>query len=262
MSSEKVFKTVIVGGTGTGKTCLRNRFLHNSYSWGSQATHNADFVSTYVLLDSDDMVAMQIWDTGGGDSEQATANSLCEDADGIFLVFTPDAQSIPLLDRHLKRLRQIMDGREKFGSGMLVVVLVLAKADTKRSGVADEEREEEVCGKVREECRAALGGREVAFVETSARTGSNVALAFRTMANLCQAEWSRAEARAGEKTGFAVLRRNKVRVSRHGDPITPYHRLEMDGNSELSVKRRRAAPLATLRLRLKRLGRQMLSCCV
>ncbi|KAJ2778932.1 hypothetical protein GGI15_004034 [Coemansia interrupta] len=257
MSLEKVFKTVIVGGAGTGKTCLRNRFLHNSYSWQYQATRNADFVSTYVLLDSDDMVAMQIWDTGGDDSEQATANSLCEDADGIFLLFTPEANSIAALDRHFKKLRQVMDKRAKSGSGMLVVVLVLAKTDTKGQMAADEE----VCGRVQEECRAALGGREVAFVETSARTGNNVALAFRTMANLCQDEWSRAEAMVNEKTGFSVLRRNKVRVSRHGDPITPYHRLDMDGGSELSVKRgHTTAPLATFRLRLKRLGRQMLCC--
>ncbi|KAJ2364402.1 ras GTPase [Coemansia sp. RSA 2607] len=253
MSSEKVFKTVLVGGPNTGKTALRSRFLHNSYTWQYQETQNADFVSTYVLLDGS-MVAMQIWDTGGSPAAQPTANSLCDDADGVFLLFTTDSSSIAMLQRHLVKLRQVIEKRAKSGTALPALVLVLAKADAQDSIDAAAE----VCKSVRVECMDVLG-REVAFVETSARTGRDVAQAFRTMAALCQTEWSRVEA-VQEKPTFAVLRRNKVRVSRHGDPITPYHRLDVDEGSELSVKSRRVAPLAVLRLRLKSLGRRLLCC--
>ncbi|KAJ2853736.1 hypothetical protein J3B02_003004, partial [Coemansia erecta] len=194
MSAEKVFKAVMVGGTGVGKTSLRNYFLYNSYSWKHVATKNPDFVSTYVTLDSDDMVAMQIWDTGGSVADLPATNSLCEDADGIMLVFSAADSEISLqaLEKHLSAIKTLNEKRTR-GNGQLQLVLVQAKADLPQPN----ELEASWCVRAKSMYRSALGDQEIACVETSARTGRNVSLAFRTMARMCHAQWVRHNAPLG-----------------------------------------------------------------
>ncbi|KAJ1802202.1 hypothetical protein LPJ75_006257, partial [Coemansia sp. RSA 2598] len=217
MSIEKVFKAVMVGGTGVGKTSLRNCFLYNSYSWKHTPTTNPDFVSTYVTLDSDDMVAMQIWDTGGCAADLPATNSLCEDADGILLVFSADSEaSLSALEKHLGAIKTLSRGRPR-GSGQLPLVLVQAKADSPQPTDQEVSR----CTQARSMCRSALGDQEeIVCVDTSARTGKNVSLVFRTMAGLCHAQWLAHNAPLGESISPRTLaKREKMRMSRHGDPI-------------------------------------------
>ncbi|KAJ2719735.1 mRNA decay protein [Coemansia sp. Benny D115] len=105
---EKVFKAVMVGEPNSGKTSLRSHFLHNMHSWKYSATQNPDFVSTYVTLENDEMIAMQIWDTSGGTTDTPATNSLVQDADGIFLVISADDPNwLSTLREHFSALKSI-----------------------------------------------------------------------------------------------------------------------------------------------------------
>ncbi|KAJ2230682.1 hypothetical protein H4R99_003193 [Coemansia sp. RSA 1722] len=250
MSTEKVFKAVMVGGTGVGKTSLRSCFLRNSHSWKHTATTNPDFVSTYVTLDNEDLVAMQIWDTGGSATDLSTTNSLCEDADGVLLVFSADNKdSLMDLEKHLKAINYIGKKRSR-DSTQMPLVLVQTKADSPQPT----EQEVSWCTQAKEMCQSVLDSRssqEIVCVETSARTGRNVSQAFRTMATLCHAQWAAHNAPLSESTSpLTLAKREKMRTSRHGDPIAAYSRLELDQDSGFNARNRFGIRIFSLRRKL------------
>ncbi|KAJ1833067.1 hypothetical protein LPJ63_003038 [Coemansia sp. RSA 2711] len=211
---DRIFKVVMVGAVASGKTSLRNYFLHRSFAWHYAPTATADFVSTNVTLDSGELAAMQIWDTGGDDT--LAINSLAQDADGIALVYdSTQPESLRVLERHLASLRPRLRADA-------VVVAVRTKTDLLLPAVAPPE---------------SLHG-DVACMDTSARTGEGVDQVFRTMVAMCLSRW-RAQ-------GAMAL---KPRVSRHGDPIL-YHRFEIDDG--LPGKRRLRAS-GRLRATMRRL---------
>ncbi|KAI8324636.1 P-loop containing nucleoside triphosphate hydrolase protein, partial [Martensiomyces pterosporus] len=167
---EKVFKTVMLGGAKSGKTSLRNCFLYTNYTWHYTPTTNPDFVATYIALDSGELVAVQIWDTDGHAQDLTITNSLCSDADGIIFVYDGTSpESLHGLDRYFAAVSAIASSQSK----RVPVLLVQAKSDLDRR-VSDDE--------AKELARRHFGDQYAACVETSARTGNNVALAFRTIA--------------------------------------------------------------------------------
>ncbi|KAI7829109.1 P-loop containing nucleoside triphosphate hydrolase protein [Kickxella alabastrina] len=234
MSSEKVFKTVMVGGAGSGKTSLRNYFLHNSYSWRHNPTANPDFISTYVTLDKGEMIAMQIWDTSGSTESLPATNSLLEDADGVFLVFSSNKEaSLQALEKHLLALKAINKTRPK-GSSPMPVVLVQTKTDLLKPPVQDEEC---LAKQAKDMCRSILGSNmDITLVETSARTGKDVTLAFRTLANICHARWSKMNVPVDAFLLDLKRRRAKERMSRHGDPIDMHYQFDLEDSSTFSMK--------------------------
>ncbi|KAJ2352479.1 retrograde transport, plasma membrane to Golgi, partial [Coemansia sp. RSA 2673] len=213
---ERVFKAVMLGGTGGGKTSLRNHFLYSNHTVQYTPTTNSDFVSTYITLDNEEMVAVQIWDTSECKPDLPTTQSLAQDADGIMLVYDGSSKaSLLALEKHLLTIAKVSQTRRS----KLPVVLVQTKCDLE---VDDEQRDE--CKRVKELCQSRLEIDDIQCIETSARTGLGVALAFQTIAELCHSQWR------GAMTPDVSERPPKMRSSRHGDPIA-YSAFELETSS-------------------------------
>ncbi|KAJ2344644.1 hypothetical protein GGF43_005404, partial [Coemansia sp. RSA 2618] len=150
---DRILKIVMVGAAGSGKTSLRNYFLHRNYTWQCAPTTNPDFVSTSTPLGERGDVAMQVWDTGG---DSVVTESLAQDADGLVLVFDT-TRGRRELDPWLAALK-------------VPAVLVRAKADQPMD--------------------RALWTREgIVCLEASAQTGDGVDCVFQTIAGLCIDQW-------------------------------------------------------------------------
>ena len=67
---------IVVGRTGTGKTCLINRYVSNTYcaEHPPQPTMSMTFSLKELILNGND-IRMQIWDTSGSDIYQKQMNS-------------------------------------------------------------------------------------------------------------------------------------------------------------------------------------------
>ncbi|KAJ2559171.1 hypothetical protein EV175_000469 [Coemansia sp. RSA 1933] len=224
--SEKVFKVVMLGAPGAGKTSLRNHFLYKNYTWQYLPTRNPDFVSTHVVLDNGHMVAIQIWDTGGGPTDRLTTSSLAGDADAIILVF--DGASTASIDS-LSKLLSSFSGVFSNAAAGLPVVLVKSKADLPQ--MTD-------CVQAVELCKSVTGrSLDIVCMETSARTGNNVDSVFQKVAELCQGRWYGPSTPEPDERPLLP----KARLSRHGDPIN-YHRFDID--DRLQVKQGRSHNVA------------------
>jgi small GTP-binding protein len=58
-----LFKVVLIGETGVGKTCLVRRFCQGVFPIGQASTIGVDFLIKTLELNGE-RIKLQIWDTG------------------------------------------------------------------------------------------------------------------------------------------------------------------------------------------------------
>ncbi|KAL3091373.1 hypothetical protein niasHS_007166 [Heterodera schachtii] len=64
IKSKRVFKVIIIGDAGVGKTCLSYRFCNGRFPGPTEATIGVDFRERSLLID-DELIRVQLWDTAG-----------------------------------------------------------------------------------------------------------------------------------------------------------------------------------------------------
>jgi len=60
-----LFKIVLVGDSGVGKTNLLTRFSKNEFSIESKTTIGVEFATKTITTESGHVIKAQIWDTAG-----------------------------------------------------------------------------------------------------------------------------------------------------------------------------------------------------
>ncbi|GMP27248.1 hypothetical protein CsSME_00003321 [Camellia sinensis var. sinensis] len=69
---EYLFKVVLIGGSGVGKSNLLSRFTKNEFSLESKSTISVEFATRSIRVD-DKIVKAQIWDTAGQERRTVVA---------------------------------------------------------------------------------------------------------------------------------------------------------------------------------------------
>ncbi|KAI8335802.1 P-loop containing nucleoside triphosphate hydrolase protein [Chlamydoabsidia padenii] len=82
-----ILKIVLIGDGGTGKTSLRNQYIHKRFSNAYKATIGADFITKEVVRDDGKKVMLQIWDTAGQERFQSLGVAYYRGADACVLVY-------------------------------------------------------------------------------------------------------------------------------------------------------------------------------
>jgi Ras-related protein Rab-11A len=101
-----LFKIVLVGDSGVGKTNLLTRFAKNEFSLESKTTIGVEFATKTITTESGHVIKAQIWDTAGQDRYRAIASSYYKGAVGALLVYDITKQkSFENLEKWLKELR-------------------------------------------------------------------------------------------------------------------------------------------------------------
>lgn len=60
-----MYKLLVVGDIGTGKTSLIKRYVHNVFSMHYKATIGVDFALKVIQWDPSTVVRLQLWDIAG-----------------------------------------------------------------------------------------------------------------------------------------------------------------------------------------------------
>jgi len=80
-----LFKILLVGDCGVGKSALLRRFADNQYDESYVATIGVDFKIKTILVDRM-LVKLQLWDTAGQERFQSITQTYYRGCDGVFLV--------------------------------------------------------------------------------------------------------------------------------------------------------------------------------
>ena len=160
-----VFKILLLGDGGVGKTSLLLRFIDNTFDPDYKSTIGVQFMTRVVRFDNK-YVKLIIWDIAGQSKHATYRHLYYKAANGIILVYDITRDST---FQNLSRWLQ--DAKTSIGTDLKIAVLG-NKMDLVESRVVQWE-----AGKLlTEECNAVI------FSETSAKSGANVDTAFLTIA--------------------------------------------------------------------------------
>ena len=158
---DHLYKSVIVGNSGVGKSCLLIRFAEGHYDETYLSTIGVDFKFMVLLVDGKN-VKFQIWDTAGQERFRTITSAYYKGSHGILLVFDlTDKKSFDDIDRFWRA------EVESYAEKEVAMYLVGNKADMADRREVDRETAEKYAE-----------GRGMVYFECSAKEDDNVADIF------------------------------------------------------------------------------------
>lgn len=156
-----LFKVVLIGDSGVGKSNLLSRFTRNEFNLESKSTIGVEFATKSIQVDGKTIKA-QIWDTAGQERYRAITSAYYRGAVGALLVY--DISKLSTFENVERWLKELRDHAES----NIVIMLVGNKSDLRHKRVVSTE-----------DAMAFAERNNLAFIETSALDATGVDEAFR-----------------------------------------------------------------------------------
>ncbi|XP_011190762.1 ras-related protein Rab-30 isoform X1 [Zeugodacus cucurbitae] len=181
-----LFKIVLVGNAGVGKTCLVRRFTQGLFPPGQGATIGVDFMIKTVEVEGE-KIKLQIWDTAGQERFRSITQSYYRSAHALILVYDISCQ--PTFDCLPDWLREI----QEYANSKVLKILVGNKTDRD---------DREIPTQIGEEFAKQ---HDMYFLETSAKEAENVErLFYEIAAELIDQARSKDGSNANKTTADAI----------------------------------------------------------
>ncbi|KAM3130263.1 GTP-binding protein yptc4 [Paramecium bursaria] len=166
MSYSYLFKYIIIGDTGVGKSCLLAQFIDRTFRQRHEVTIGVEFGAKMIQLDGKS-IKLQIWDTAGQESFRSITRQYYRSAAGAILVY--DVTRRETFDH----LNKWLEDAKQNGNQTMTFILVGNKYDlTEKRQVSEQEG------------REFAQNNDLLFIETSAKTGLNVEEIFQQSAQI------------------------------------------------------------------------------
>lgn len=155
-----LFKVVLIGDSGVGKSNLLSRFTRNEFNLESKSTIGVEFATRSIVVEGKRIKA-QIWDTAGQERYRAITSAYYRGAVGALLVYDIAKHlTYENVERWLKELRDHADDN-------IVIMLVGNKSDLRHLRAVPTD-----------EAKAFAEKHGLSFIETSALDSTNVEPSF------------------------------------------------------------------------------------
>lgn len=164
MSKPKVFKTIIAGDGGVGKTTMLHRYIKGKFIENLHMTIGVEFFLKNIELD-DEKIVLQIWDFGGQERFRFLLKNYARGAKGALLLFDPTRPTT---------LEKIGEWVEvcRAENPDLPILFIGSKSDLKESVILSDD----FILKFRQKYNF------FEYLRISSKTGENINLAFKLLA--------------------------------------------------------------------------------
>ncbi|CAJ1991747.1 Rheb / Ras-related protein RAB2B [Leishmania donovani] len=158
--SNYVFKYIIIGDSGVGKSCLLLQFTDKRFEPLHDLTIGVEFGARLISIQGKS-VKLQIWDTAGQESFRSITRSYYRGASGALLVYDVTRRDT------FTHLQSWLEDAKANANTALVIMLIGNKCDLESKRQVSREE-----GEAFARCNGLM------FMETSAKTSQNVDDAF------------------------------------------------------------------------------------
>ena len=83
---EYLFKIILIGSSGVGKSSILQRYMRNTFSSNYKITIGVDFLMKSVKI-NDQLVKLQVWDTAGQEKYKSMVSSYYRGAHVALIIF-------------------------------------------------------------------------------------------------------------------------------------------------------------------------------
>jgi len=155
-----LFKVVVIGDSGVGKSNLLSRFTRNEFNLESKSTIGVEFATRSVTIDGKTIKA-QIWDTAGQERYRAITSAYYRGAVGALVVYDITK------DTSFKNVEKWLAELKENATADITMMLVANKTDLAQARMI-----------TTEEGQTFAKENGISFMEASALTSSNVETSF------------------------------------------------------------------------------------
>uniref|UniRef100_A0A8C5NQT9 RAB32, member RAS oncogene family n=7 Tax=Aves TaxID=8782 RepID=A0A8C5NQT9_JUNHY len=159
---EHLFKVLVIGELGVGKTSIIKRYVHQLFSQHYRATIGVDFALKVINWDSKTLVRLQLWDIAGQERFGNMTRVYYKEAVGAFVVFDVTRGST---FEAVSKWKHDLDSKVLLPNGSPIPAVLLAnKCDQKKDGSQNPSQMDQFCRE----------GGFVGWFETSAKDNINI----------------------------------------------------------------------------------------
>ena len=160
---KKIFKIILLGDSGVGKTNILTRYTKDDFSDSTKSTVGVE-LGTKIEEINNTKIKIQIWDTAGEERYKSITKAYYKGSKGALIVYDISRkETFANVDKWISELKET-------GEDDICIILIGNKCDLK------DKREVTI-----EEVKKKAEIFKVGFLETSALTSENIEAAFHTL---------------------------------------------------------------------------------
>eukprot|EP01065_Artemidia_motanka_P041569 TRINITY_DN5410_c0_g2_i1.p2 TRINITY_DN5410_c0_g2~~TRINITY_DN5410_c0_g2_i1.p2 ORF type:complete len:243 (+),score=112.73 TRINITY_DN5410_c0_g2_i1:87-731(+) len=118
-----LYKVLVVGEAGAGKTCIIRRYVHNIFQMSTKSTIGVDFALKMLSWEGSKQITLQIWDIAGQERYGQMTRVYYQAAVGALVVF--DITKSESFDA-VQKWKQDIDIKVYLGDGRPIPCVLLA----------------------------------------------------------------------------------------------------------------------------------------
>ena len=132
--SQDIYKAVLVGESGVGKTCIVAQFINGKFDPDTISSYSAQFIRKTLEFADGQSIILDIWDTAGQEVHRSIAKLYYKDAKVVILVY--DITSL----KSFNEMKDYWYQQVKDSSGKDVILAIAAnKSDLYNERQVDDE---------------------------------------------------------------------------------------------------------------------------
>ncbi|KAF9434800.1 rab32, member RAS oncoprotein [Entomortierella beljakovae] len=131
---EYLYKILVIGDLGTGKTSIIKRYVHNIFSSNYKSTIGVDFALKVIQWSPDTVIRMQLWDIAGQEKFSGLTRVYYKEAVAALVVYDVTR---PKTFEAVPKWKADLDSKVSLPGGEPIPVVLLAnKIDLQEGGAA------------------------------------------------------------------------------------------------------------------------------